>query len=514
MKMIVHPVKKVLFCIFITVIVISNSHGAGSSIPAQNEVKYIFYFIGDGMATVQIHAAEAYLASLEEGYNDDIVGEKKTVNLNFTNFPAYGMITTYADDRFITDSAAAGTALACGVKTACGVVSLSTNRQKRLTTIAELAKDKGMRVGIVTSVSIDHATPAVFYAHQVSRDNYYDIGLQLANSNFDYFAGGALKQPQRMKPRRNSAADANAVIPKNTYEIAEENGFKIVTSRKELDDCKPGERVIAYNKSEKSLQALNYEIDRPDNCMSLAELTEKGIELLDNDKGFFIMVEGGKIDWACHANDAMASIIDTIAFDKAVKIALQFYEKHPAETLIVVTADHETGGMSMGFASTEYSTAFEILKNQKMSYEAFDKKVWSKYTSGAWSGVEDNIPDNLKTDIAGSFGLVYNRLSAYEKKLLEDAYDKSMAKEKHVRLKVNDFSEQDELLYGTYNPISVTLTHMLNNKAGIAWTSYAHTGAPVEVHAIGKDSDFFNGFYDNTEVPKKIAKAINVQLSN
>jgi alkaline phosphatase len=430
MKLIRHFKKAVLFSSLVVFIIISNSYAADSASP-QNEVKYVFYFIGDGMATVQIHAAEAYLASQADGYNDSKIGTKLTKNLSFSNFPGSGMITTFAADRFITGSAAAGTALACGKKTACGIISMSADSRKSYTTIAELAKDKGMKVGIITSVSMDHATPAVFYAHQTSRNNYYEIGLQLANSNFDYFAGGALKQPQpKQQSERSAPEETHTVIAKNTYEIAQDNGFEIITSRKELNNCKPGNRVIVYNKDEEDMQALHYEIDRPDNCMSLAELTEKGIELLDNSKGFFIMVEGGKIDWACHANDAMASIIDTIAFDKAIEEALQFYNEHPNETLIVVTADHETGGMALGFASTRYSTAFEILKNQKMSFDFFDDKVWSKYASGQWNGIEDNIPEDLKTDIVNFFGLVYDKLSAFDKKLLEDAYDKSMAKEK------------------------------------------------------------------------------------
>ena len=509
MKLDIYFKKTALFALLTASLLIVSCNTAGSATAVHGETKYVFLFIGDGMGPVQIHATEAYLASLEEGYKDEIPGMDKMVKLNFTGFPVQGMITTYADDRLITDSAAAGTALACGMKTACGVVSMSTDKRKSYTTIAEQAKAKGMKVGIVTSVSIDHATPSVFYAHQVSRNNYYDIGMQLANSKFDYFAGGSLQQPTQ-RARRG----AGNTQPQNTYDIAVENGFKIATSREELNECKPGERIIAYNKTEENDHALHYEIDRPDNCMSLAELTEKGIELLDNENGFFMMVEGGQIDTVCHANDAVTSITETIAFDKAIREAVEFYREHPNETLIVVTADHETGGMTMGYATTEYSTSFEILKNQKMSYERFNDEVWSKYTSGQWSGVEDNIPDNLKTDIADSFGIVYDRLNAYEKNLLEDAYDKGMASAKRVRLTVSEFPQQDTLLYSTYNPVSVTLTHMLDNKAGIGWTTFAHTGVPVEVHAIGKDCDLFNGYYDNTDIPKKIAKAISVELVN
>ena len=498
-----------IFCISFTILILPVCSAGVFSSSSQSEIKYVFYFIGDGMGPVQVHATEAYKAAMVEGYRENKLGMNKTENLTFSNFPAFGMATTYAANRFITDSAAAGTALACGMKTACGVVSMSTDKRKSYTTIAEQAKAKGMKVGIVTSVSIDHATPSVFYAHQVSRNNYYDIGMQLANSKFDYFAGGSLQQPTQ-RARRG----AGNTQPQNTYDIAVENGFKIATSREELNECKPGERIIAYNKTEENDHALHYEIDRPDNCMSLAELTEKGIELLDNENGFFMMVEGGQIDTVCHANDAVTSITETIAFDKAIREAVEFYREHPNETLIVVTADHETGGMTMGYATTEYSTSFEILKNQKMSYERFNDEVWSKYTSGQWSGVEDNIPDNLKTDIADSFGIVYDRLNAYEKNLLEDAYDKGMASAKRVRLTVSEFPQQDTLLYSTYNPVSVTLTHMLDNKAGIGWTTFAHTGVPVEVHAIGKDCDLFNGYYDNTDIPKKIAKAISVELVN
>ena len=501
--------KTLLFILLISTILISSCHAAGPVATVSGDVKYVFFFIGDGMGPVQIHATEAYLAAMEDGYRDEIPGSKKVVKLNFTGFPVQGMTTTYADDRLITDSPSAGTALACGMKTACGLISMSTDGQKSYITIAEQAKAKGMKVGIVTSESIDHATPAVFYAHQVSRYNYYDIGVQLANSNFDYFAGGSLQQPAQRARRR-----ANTTSAKNTYEVAQENGFKIVTSRGALNDCKPGERVIAYNKPEEDAHILHYEIDRPDNCMSLADLTKKGIELLDNENGFFMMVEGGLIDVACHRNDAVASFGETIAFDKAIGEALEFYHEHPNETLIIVTADHETGGMSMGFATTEYATSFEILKNQKMSYLRFNDEIWSKYSSGQWSGVEDDIPESLKTDIADSFGIVYDRLNAYEKNLLEDAYDKGMASAKRVRLTVSEFPQQDTLLYSTHNPMSVTLTHMLDNKAGIGWTTFVHTAIPVEVHAIGKDSELFNGFYDNTDVTRKIAEAINVELNN
>ncbi len=230
-----HLRESVFFCVIVTIFILSgcnNGISSTASSSSQGQIKYVFYFIGDGMGPAQVHLTEAYLASAKEGYNDSKLEIEKTVNLNFTKFPITGMITTYCANRFITDSAAAGTALATGEKTLADVVSLRTDKQTRLNTIAEKAKAKGMKVGIVTSVGIDHATPAVFYAHEIDRDSYYNIGVQLANSNFDYFAGGSLHQPN--PPRRpagrrggtadantadTNAADANAPAVKNTYEV-------------------------------------------------------------------------------------------------------------------------------------------------------------------------------------------------------------------------------------------------------------------------------------------------------
>ncbi len=154
---------------------------------SHHKAKYVFYFIGDGMGQVQINAAEAYLAAIDD--------KKGFQHFAFTQFPAAGYASTYADNRFITGSAAAGTALACGKKTNINRISMNPDATESYTTIAEKCKDMGMKVGILSSVSIDHATPAVFYAHQPLRSNYFEIGLDLANCSFDFFGGGGFKSP-------------------------------------------------------------------------------------------------------------------------------------------------------------------------------------------------------------------------------------------------------------------------------------------------------------------------------
>jgi len=451
-------------------------------------VKYVFYFIGDGMANVQVHTAEAYL----KAENHYVSGADKVELLNMSKFPVQGMSSTYADNRFITGSAAAGTALACGKKTSIGTIAMDPDGTMPYTSVAELARAKGMKVGIVSSVSIDHATPGVFYAHQPSRKMYYEIGLDLANSGFEYFGGGGFIDPEGGTP--------------TVWDELADNGYSVVYTREDLAAVTPGTKTVAINHTLAGGQSLYYELDRPEDHMSLAEFTAEGIRLLDNPDGFFMMVEGGKIDWACHANDARASIDDTLAFDAAIAEALEFYADHPQDTLIVVTADHECGGLTIGFAGTGYENAMEVLDDQAVSYEMFTGVIWPEYKD-SHTGVTD-IDDDFKALIQANFGMVFDEMTDFEKARLEDAFDKSMSGES------TKLPEEDYLLYGYYEPITVSLTHILNQRAGIAWTSYSHTGVPVPVLAKGRSAYLFDGFYDNTDVAKKIAKAMKIKLDN
>ncbi len=453
-----------------------------SASAGEDQAKYVFLFIGDGMATVQRAAAEYYLGALE-GKSDNQVPTKKLV---MNTFPAQGMTSTYSFDAVITDSAASATALACGKKTRSGVIGMDAGKTEKYKTIAEMAKDSGMKVGIVSSVSIDHATPACFYAHEPSRGNYYNISKQLVESNFDYFGGGQMKGNMPKKRKDN----------KELLAYAREKGWTIATNREELDSAKTGQKLIAFTKVDGDA-ALNYAMDRKNDEVSLEEFTRKGIELLkDNPKGFFMMVESGKIDWACHANDAAAAIQDTIAFDNSIKIALDFYKTRPNETLIVVTGDHECGGMTIGFAGTKYKNFPQKVTKQKMSFQAFDKIIAQWKKNG--TTFEKALPQ-----ITEIFG--FDKLSDAEMSELKKAYALSMQGEKE-RAK-NDMTY---LEYGDYEPLSVKCTHLLNNQAGLSWTSYSHTGVPVTTSAIGMGSDKFNGYFDNTEIFTKIKDSMGL----
>lgn len=475
----------------------SGDIAAGAKKP--QTAKYIFYFIGDGMSISQIRMAEAALnePSFKDKYYEETGKRLSRNELNIRKMTAAGMATTNAENRFITCSAAAATALATGHKTTINTISMNGDRTANLETIAEMAKKKGLKVGIITSVSIDHATPACFYAHTEDRDNYEIIGEQLINTNFDYFAGGSVKHNKY----KNKTFE-------EYKQMAKEKGYQYVNTRKGFDALnKDSGKVIATIKvldscfSDGSSLPYNIDLDiqkSEDDLITLAEFTSKGIELLNNKNGFFMMVEGGKIDWACHANDAISGVYETLAFDEAIGVALNFYKDHPDETLIVITGDHECGGLTLGYAGTHYESAFNFLSNQNISFQEFSKKV-KEFKA-------NNVPfEDAMVELEASFGLGNKEkgleLSNLETKRLEEAYAQSMKTDEKLS------KEEKYLYYGGYDPFTITATHILNNKAGVDWASYSHTAVPVAVFAIGQGSEKFNGYYDNTDIPKKIKES-------
>ncbi len=467
--------------------------------------KYVFLFIGDGMSYPQFQSAADYLGAMAD---PDYMQAEPSVKdrqgakldgpeaLNFMNFSVAGSAVTYDSCSFAPDSASTATSIATGYKTYSGMINTDETGTVTYETIAEkLHAQKGWKVGIISSVNLNHATPAAFYAHQASRNNYYEIGVELVESGFEYFAGGALK-----KPTGNDKDKASL------YDLATEAGYKVTTTQAEAAAVTDAdEKVILIDEHLADSDAMDYELDRADGEWALADYVAKGIEVLDNDTGFFMMCEGGKIDWACHANDAGSTVSDTLALADAVQVAIDFAKEHPDETLILVTGDHETGGLTIGFAGTDYDTYLTNLTNQKISYAQFDEQYVAKYKENGTSFEE------AMKDVEVLFGLTTQGegklvLTDYEVQRLKDAYDLAMSD-----YDADSFTQEQYVLYGTYNPFSVTVTHILNNKSGIDFTSYSHTGLPVAVFADGNGADAFKGYYDNTQIYAKLAEMLDVQ---
>ncbi len=445
--------------------------------------KYIFFFIGDGMGLAQASAAEVYLAAIQGRIGFD--------KLNLSRLPVQSIMTTYSQSHYITCSSASGTALATGHKTSNGTVSMDSSHTVDYKSIATTALEHRMKVGIITSVSLDHATPSAFYAHEYRRSNYYGIGLDLANSGFHFFGGGGLLRNEGEK-----AGDIRVV------DAAARKGYKVVNSVKDFNALKPGnDKVIAISPVLTDGESLPYAIDDKGDGISLARFTSKAIELLNGKDGFFIMVEGGKIDWACHANDAAAVVKEVLAFDEAVGVALEFYKEHPEETLIVVMADHETGGMSLGMEGMDEKRAYGLLQYQKCSVGAFSERILEYKDKGLDTLLTfESILDTVQFYFG--LGNAVLPLNEVEMIYLNEAYNQSLGHQGENTAGVQN-------LYGENEPLAVMCTRLLNRKAGIGWTTSNHTALPVPVRAVGNGQEMFVGYQDNTDIPVKVMQKLN-----
>ena len=313
---------------------------------SQNQkAKYVFYFIGDGMGFNHVSVTEYWL-----GYTEGVFDSRP---LAFSNFPVLGWAVTHSASNLITDSAAAGTALSTGSKTDNGMLGVDPDTTA-LESIAGKIHDAGYKVGISSTVGINHATPGAFYGHSASRSNYYDIAMEIPASGFEFFAGGGVIE--------STGEDGDKA---SVYDFIEKNGYVIAEGMDEFDGMKASAgKMLLLQEDGRMKTELPYAIDMKDGDMTQADLVKASIDFLydGNGQGFFVMSEGGRIDWASHGNDTKAMILETLSLSDAVAEAIKFYNEHPDETLIVVTADHETGGLTMSWESG-YNVYFDKIEN-------------------------------------------------------------------------------------------------------------------------------------------------------
>ena len=444
---------------------------------AQNgKAKYVFYFIGDGMGVNQVNGTETYLAAME--------GRIGTSPLCFAQFPHVGLVTTFSGTNGVTDSAAGGTALATGHKTKNGTIGMETDLSTKVKSIAEKAKAEGKAVGIATSVSVDHATPASFYAHVKDRGMYYQIGKDLIAADFDFYAGSDFLQPKGENGE------------KDLYTQCQEAGYAIARGHADYrKKARKAEKMLLLQPEAASKQdntAIPYAIDRGSNDLTLQDITRAAIHFLSQkENGFFLMVEGGKIDWACHSNDAATLFREVIDMDEAVQVAYEFYEQHPDETLIIITADHETGGIVLG--TGEYELHTDLLKYQRQSAEAFSRMLAMQHQKEGkgftWDFVRGQLEEN--------FGFwKHIDLNDKETAELEQAY----------RNFCEGVAKDNKTLYASENIIAATARKIMARKAMVGWVSDGHSNGYVPVFAIGTGAENFDGRIDNTDIPKKIAQ--------
>ncbi len=437
---------------------------------AENKPKYIFLFIGDGMSTPQRMIANEYASHTEHG----------PLTINTLKYHA----TTYtaAANTLITDSAAAATAIACGEKTNYLSLGVDTTGERKLESCAEVAHKKGRKVGIVTSVIINHATPGGFYAHRKNRSMYYGIGLDLIASNFEYFAGGGFGGHHDKKD--------DPEYKGNIYDLAAKAGYKVCRDKASFEALKAGEgKVLAvgFNGNENNLP---FAIDGQEKVPTLEAMTAKGIELLDNPNGFFMMVEGGEIDHCGHANDAAANMEEVMAFDNAVRVALAFAEKHKDETLIIVTGDHETGGMTMGFAGGGYSFSIDLLTKQKCSAAKFNY-----FYSEARKAKKDFNFEDAKALLNKYFSFKFEG---------DVKQDRLVVKPNELKTLEDAFNKDQTAKSPTTTNLTAAARVLLSTKSGIGWSTGSHTALPTLTTSQGACAEIFTGLRDNTDISKKI----------
>ena len=445
---------------------------------AEGQVKYVFYFIGDGMGVNQINVTETYLAALKGkiGYEPILM----------SNFPVVGLVNTYSATNGVTDSAAGGTALASGHKTKNGAIGMLEDLKTPCNSIAVWAQKAGKVVGVATNVAITHATPASFYGHQPNRNMYYEMGQDLCKSNFDFFAGSDFHRPNTKEGEptlREQAKAAGYTILTCGYKEYQKKGRK-------------ADKLILFQSDEQNekLQSdhIPYALDQDKNDLTLEQITRAGINFLMSKQkdGFFFQIEGGMIDYACHRNDIGNVINEVLDLDKAVRVAYEFYEQHPDETIIVISADHETGGLVMGCGPYELHT--DLLKYQTRSIDETKWLLNQLYKKAPKKFTRAEVDKQLQAILGLGAGIP---VSDKQRERVDRRW-------KDIEQAINDGGKVSDRI----NDLCETCKHIISEAALISWASGGHSNGYVPIYAIGPGTEVFQGRINNTEIAPAMAR--------
>lgn len=432
--------------------------------------KYIFFFIGDGMGMGHVMTTQTY--------NRTVLGNGNL--LTMMQFPVASLAMTYSASSKITDSAAAGTALATGNKTNNSMLGVTPDGTPVYSIASELQK-RGYGIAIGTSVPPDDATPSAFYAHVPSRSMYYEIGLDMAHSGYDMFVGSKLRGLKDSNGKETGLVDS-----------LQNHGYTVVAGREAFEKNKDNDKIVLLN-NDPSLEHFGYTIDSIESNLHLPYITQACLDHLQRvspDK-FFMMIEGGNIDWAAHANDGGAVVKEILNFNQAIKIAYDFYLQHPDETLIVVTADHNTGGMQMGVENGPKEVNLKNMDYQRVSIEKFQQYCKGLINSGKavnWNDMKAYLQANL-----GLYGAI--QVNEEQDEEIRDKFEKTF---------IEHDSDDTETLYTTYNEFVYEVFATLDHINGIGWTTTNHTGDFVPVFAVGVGCELFGNVNNNIEIPAKI----------
>ncbi len=416
------------------------------------QAKNIILMIGDGMGPAHIQVTWLY-ATRQLGKNlvmTEVMDNGRT---------AY-MVNDTADST-VTESAAAATQMATGVKVLAKSIGIGPDG-KVLKTILEMAKDKGKATGLVTTSKITDATPAAFVAHVEHRSDEMRIADQLVKSGVNILFGGGKDffVPESEKGKRKDG--------KNLLIEAKGNRYAVAETAEEMKSAQ-GDKILGiFNQG-----FMNFEIDRKGSTEpSLAEMTAKALGVLGKkEQGFFLMVEGGRIDHAAHYYDIGSVISDTLAFDEAVKVAYDFQKANP-DTLLIITADHETGGLVV-LPYTPTSKEYEGINLEAIS------KIKASFLKRNMELGNNPSPEKIK-------------------EVMKKYYDIDLTEDQVKIIQENPIKKLDPRHFAKYGDAGIASVLRLHHRIG--WATDSHTANPLFLWGIGRGSDKIKGWRHNTDL--------------
>lgn len=481
---------------------------------ASSSPKNIVLFIGDGMGPEAV--------GLLVYYNKFMKGDGSRLNLERLMASGNtGYCLTYQYGTVVTDSASAATALACGVKTRDGMIG-KDHEGRPVKSILDVARAKGKSTGLISNTRITHATPAGFYAQVLHRDMEAQIALQLLeggkvdvalSSGAQFFIpkGTRVEQHPALKstPKEAGWGASKREDDKDLLEEFKKKGYVILADSQALKELKPegSPRILGLFGATAFPLAIDRQPQTVKTIPRLGEMTEKALEVLSrNPEGFFLMVEAGQIDWAAHANDVAGVLHEMLEMDEALGVILKFAAVN-SDTLVVLTADHDTGGLAIAYNSFNPPAPVQLASGEtwKSKYNFNEKTVFermARQNKSLFRMVLDSKgdPAALKKELEQN--------SAFT--ISEEQAAMVLAKDPFLGYPApGEFKEF--YVYGSMNS-SAILGRILGREVGTAWAVGTHTHTPVMIMAQGPMAEKFRGLMDNTDVAKILAKAWGGEL--
>ncbi len=476
--------------------------------------KSIILFIGDGMGPEAV--------GLLVYYNRFLEGEAGQLNLERLMAAGNtGYCLTYQYGTVVTDSASAATALACGVKTRDGMIG-KDHEGRPVKSILDVAREKGKSTGLISNTRITHATPAGFYAQVLHRDMEAQIALQLLeggkvdvalSSGAQFFIpkGTRVEEHPALKstPKEAGWGASKREDEKDLLEEFRKKGYLILADSQALKELKPegSQKILGLFGATAFPLAIDRQPQKVKGIPRLGEMTEKALEVLSkNPEGFFLMVEAGQIDWAAHANDVAGVLHEMLEMEEALGVVLRFAKSDPG-TLVILTADHDTGGLAIAYNSFSPPAPVQLASGEtwKSKYNFNEKAIFermARQNKSLFRMVLDSKgdPAALKREVEQNSAFVISE----EQAAMVLAKDPSLGYPAP-----REFTEF--YVYGSMNS-SALLGRILGREVGTAWAVGTHTHTPVMIMAQGPMAEKFRGLLDNTDVAKILAKAWGAEL--